>query len=181
VAANPGKRHTVYLQMCPAGVQRKQVQAALFQLLKEGRLEKTAPTSGKNMFPFWHPPGYDGPLGGNFDESQLGPGREMKVSPAEVTKMIIFDILAEEPGLTAVEAMQRCAARGEKQPLKVINAALYSMKKDGHAQLTLSETEGGKVVRWQLAAATPGNGPDVCRGSESDGGANSAGEDGRSE
>jgi len=25
VAANPGKRHTVYLQMCPAGVQRKQV------------------------------------------------------------------------------------------------------------------------------------------------------------
>jgi len=32
---------------------------------KEGRLEKTAPTSGKNMFPFWHPPGYDGPLGGD--------------------------------------------------------------------------------------------------------------------
>lgn len=169
--------------------------------------------------------------------------------------------------------MQRCAARGEKQPLKVINAALYSMKKDGHAQggrrpgrapsregvargggillaplnaavpvcgcvgwgggssfpectlrapgrsvigtfigfrylgavfrsfpgfsthrsrlawgcsrggglwatkalwgggcrspggaqLTLSETEGGKVVRWQLAAAAPGTGPDVCR------------------
>ncbi len=43
----------------------------------------------------------------NFDESQLGPGREMKVSPAEVTKMIIFDILAEDPGLSMPEDDRR--------------------------------------------------------------------------
>ena len=54
--------------------------AALYQLLEEGRLCKQEPDGGRKMTPFWFPPGYTGPLGGTLSDADLGEGRALPLT-----------------------------------------------------------------------------------------------------
>jgi hypothetical protein len=135
--------------MFPTNERRKRVQAALYSLEKDGILSKTEPTSGIKMAPFWHPAGYNGPMGGTVDEELLGEGRSF---PLADLKMIIFDYLAENPHKNCLEVQSLCARSGNQQERKVIQAALYQMEKEGHAKKTLNTAPGPgrKFPTWEV-------------------------------
>jgi hypothetical protein len=151
VLKQPGKRTGCYGMMCPAGERRRRVNAALYQLLEEGRLCKQEPDGGRKMTPFWFPPGYTGPLGGTLSDADLGEGRAL---PLTEEKMVCYDILAESPGLTAREVQVKARAAGHNWEVKVINASLYAMEKDGTAQKSEEPTAHGSAIKkWSVVMA----------------------------
>jgi hypothetical protein len=143
VQNHPGRRTTTYMMMCPAGNNRKKVTAALYQLAEQGVVVKTVPTSGKNMVPFWSPLGYDGPLGGGVKDEEVGEGRSL---PLSEVKMVCYDVLVGTTGLSAHEVFALTRSMGHPWEVKTINAALYSMEKDGNAEATLE----GAVKKWHV-------------------------------
>lgn len=145
VNQNPGKRTTCYMMMLPVGEKRKKVTAALYKLAEDGLVIKHEPTAGRNMVPFWAPPGYSGPFGGNVTEEDLGEGRAL---PMTEVKMVCYDVLSESPNQTAQDILAKAMALGHAWDVKCVNAALYMMEKEGTAVGSLEQSSVGVHKRW---------------------------------